>query len=56
MQQNTMLMTGPLTFVLLTTGIVCTSRMIVSDHQPKEIYTGLMVGLICQFIGAAINL
>ncbi len=56
MQQNTMLMTGPLTFVLLTTGIVCTSRMIVSNHQPKEIYTGLMVGLICQFIGAAINL
>jgi hypothetical protein len=56
MQQNTMLMTGPLTFVLLTTGIVCTARMIVSDHQPKEIYTGLMVGLICQFIGAAINL
>ena len=56
MQQNTMLMTGPLTFVLLTTGIVCTTRMIVSDHQPKEIYTGLVVGLICQFIGAAINL
>ncbi len=56
MQQNTMLMTGPLTFVLLTTGIVCTARMIVSDHQPKEIYTGLVVGLICQFIGAAINL
>ena len=56
MQQNTMLMTGPLAFVLLTTGIVCTARMIVSDHQPKEIYTGLMVGLICQFIGAVINL
>jgi hypothetical protein len=56
MQQNTMLMTGPLTIALLTTGIVCTSRMIVSDHQPKEIYAGLVVGLICQFIGAAINL
>jgi len=56
MQQNTMLMTGPLTFALLITGIVCTSRMIVSDHQPKEIYAGLVVGLLCQFIGAAINL
>jgi len=56
MQQNTMLMTGPLTFALLITGIVCTSRMIVSDHQPKEIYAGLLVGLLCQFIGAAINL
>jgi hypothetical protein len=56
MQQNTMLMTGPLTIALLITGIVCTSRMIVSDHQPKEIYAGLVVGLLCQFIGAAINL
>jgi hypothetical protein len=56
MQQNTMLMTGSLTFALLITGIVCTSRMIVSDHQPKEIYAGLVVGLFCQFIGAAINL
>jgi hypothetical protein len=56
MQQNTMLMTGPLTFALLITGIVCTSRMILSDHQPKEIYAGLVVGLLCQFIGAAINL
>ena len=56
MQKNTMLMTGPLTFALLITGIVCTSRMIVSDHQPKEIYAGLVVGLLCQFIGAAINL
>ena len=56
MQQNTMLMTGPLTFALLITGIVCTSRMIVSDHRPKEIYAGLVVGLFCQFIGAAINL
>ena len=56
MQQNTMLMTGSLTFALLITGIVCTSRMIVSDHRPKEIYAGLLVGLICQFIGAAVNL
>jgi hypothetical protein len=56
MQQNTMLMTGPLTAALLITGLVCTSRMIVSDHRPKEIYAGLLVGLICQFIGAAIHL
>ena len=56
MQQNTMLMTGPLTVALLIAGLVCTSRMIVSDHRPKEIYAGLLVGLICQFIGAAIHL
>ena len=56
MQQNTMLMTAPLTLALLITGIVCTSRMIVSDHRPKEMYAGLLVGLACQFIGAAIHL
>lgn len=56
MQQNTMLMTWPLAIVLLIAGLVCTSRMIVSDHRPKEIYAGLLVGFVCQFIGAAINL
>lgn len=56
MQQNTMLMTWPLSLVILLAGMVCTSRMIVSDHRPKEIYMGLLVGLICQFLGAAINL
>ncbi len=56
MYQNTMLMTWPLSLAILLSGIVCTSRMIVSDHRPKEIYAGLLVGLICQFVGAAINL
>jgi hypothetical protein len=56
MQQNTMLMTWPLSLALLLAGVVCTSRMIVSDHRPKEIYTGFFVGLLCQFIGAIINL
>jgi hypothetical protein len=40
----------------LLTGLVCTSRMIVSDHTPKEIYAGLLVGLVCQFVGAIVNL
>lgn len=56
MQQNTMLMTWPLMLAFLLTGLVCTSRMIISDHRPKEIYAGLLVGLLCQFVGAAINL
>ncbi len=56
MQQNTMLMTWPLSLVILLAGLVCTSRMIVSDHRPKEIYMGILVGLFCQFVGAAINL
>jgi hypothetical protein len=33
---------------ILIAGIVCTSRLIVSDHSPKEIYFGLFVGVFCQ--------
>ncbi len=53
MYSNSMLMTWPLSLALLITGVVCTSRLIVSDHTQKEIYMGLVVGLVCQF-GAAI--
>lgn len=48
---NTMLMTWPLSLAFLVTGLVCTSRLIVSDHEPREIYLGLAVGIICQFAG-----
>ena len=56
MQQNTMLMTWPLSAALLIAGLVCTSRFIVSDHTPKDIYSGLLIGFICQLTGAAIQL
>ena len=56
MQQNTMLMTWPLSITLLIAGLVCTARLICSDHSQKEIYSGLLVGFICQIIGAAIQL
>jgi len=52
MTQNNMLMTVPLSVALLLAGLVCTSRMIVSDHTQKEIYAGLLVGLACQFVAA----
>jgi len=45
--------TIPFIFFVLITGIVCTSRLIISDHSEKEIYSGLLVGCICQFISAA---
>lgn len=32
----------------LITGMVCTSRFLVSDHTSKEIYTGLFAGIGCQ--------
>jgi hypothetical protein len=56
MQQNTMLMTWPLSAAFLIAGLVCTARLIVSDHTPKEIYTGLLVGFICQLVGGAMHL
>lgn len=40
--------------VFIITGLVCTSRMIVSDHRPLEIYAGLIVSVMCQLIGLAL--
>ncbi len=34
----------------LITGLVCTSRFLVSDHTKKEVYAGLFVGIGCQVI------
>ena len=56
MAYNTMLMTWPLCIALLITGIVCTSRLIISSHSPKEIYWGLFIGLICQLVAAVVML
>jgi hypothetical protein len=39
-----------LSLALLIAGIVCTSRFIVSDHSPFEIYSGLFVGMLTQYI------
>ncbi len=49
---NTMLMTWPLCIAILVTGLVCTSRLIISDHSTKEIYYGLFLGLLCQLAAA----
>lgn len=49
---NTMLMTWPLCIALLITGLVCTSRLIVSNHTQKEIYWGLFFGIVCQLAAA----
>ena len=37
-----------LSVTLLITGIICTSRLIVSDHSTKEVYTGLTIGIFSQ--------
>ncbi len=35
-----------LTVVLVITGLICTSRFIVSDHTPEEVYGGLVTGAV----------
>jgi hypothetical protein len=54
--QNTMLMTLPLSVGFLIAGLVCSSRLMVSDHTEREIITGFAIGLVCQLVGAAIYL
>ncbi len=56
MYHNSMLMTWPLCIAILITGIVCTSRFIVSNHSTKEIYWGLFAGFMCQLVAAIIIL
>lgn len=54
MKSNTMLMTWPLCIALLIAGLVCTSRLIVSNHTNREIYMGLVFGLLCQLVAALV--
>jgi len=37
-----------LSIALFIAGIVCTSRLIVSDHRPGEIYIGFFAGILSQ--------
>jgi hypothetical protein len=36
--------------VFLITGIVSTSRLIVSDHKPFHIYSAILISILCQLI------
>ena len=42
--------TAAISIVFLITGLVGTSRLLVSDHTPAEWYTGVFVGIICQLV------
>jgi len=44
-------LTAAIGITTLLTGLVCTSRLLVSDHTNVEIYSGLLVGSLCQLIG-----
>ncbi len=36
--------------IFIITGIVSTSRLIVSDHKPFDIYSGILISILCQMI------
>ena len=56
LKSNEMLMTWPMCIALLITGLVCSARLLISSHQPKDIYGGLLVGIITQVAAALVLL
>jgi len=43
-------MGADISLALLAGGIVCTSRLLLSEHNNKEVYSGLIVGVVCQLL------
>ena len=39
-----------LSVALFVTGLVCTARLINSDHHPVEVYLGLLLGILSQML------
>ena len=39
-----------ISIVMLITGIVCTARLLLSEHSNFEVYAGLIVGALCQLV------
>ncbi len=46
----------PITIALIVAGLVCTSRLIASNHYPFEIYWGLVLGIFFQLVACYIML
>lgn len=43
-----------LAIATLVTGLVCTARLIVSDHTGFEVYSGVLAGALCQLVAIGI--
>jgi hypothetical protein len=54
MAERSMLMTWPLLAVILLTGLVCSSRLLTSDHKAGDLILGLLLGLVSQAVAAAV--
>lgn len=44
----------PITIAVLLCGIVCSARLLLSAHQPYEIWWGITIGIISQIIAICI--
>jgi hypothetical protein len=40
----------PVAVATAIAGLVCTSRLLISDHHPAEVYWGFFVGVISQYV------
>jgi len=45
---------GDMASAVLVTGLICTSRFLVSNHSSFEVYAGLAGGMLCQLAAIAI--
>ena len=44
-------MAWPVALVVLITGIICSSRLLLGSHKQGEVYAGLVLGVLAQLIG-----
>jgi hypothetical protein len=44
-----------LALAIFVSGLVCTSRLLISAHYPFEVYAGLMLGILSQAVAAWFN-
>jgi hypothetical protein len=44
-----------LSTAILVGGLICTARMLVSDHRQLDIYAGILVGVAAEWIGWLIS-
>lgn len=50
--KGSLFMAWPLALVIALTGLVATARLLVASHQPKDIYMGILLGILSQFAAA----
>lgn len=55
MSERSMLMSWPLVLIILMTGAVFSARLMVSDHTPKDLISGLLTGILTQWVASMLT-